>query len=228
MYATLAVRVQDIQTPSARRQLARAYLDLGADGLWVKLLGFHGAAAPDSANAGAAFLRELAEGPAPVVGDGAGQLHLGLLASDVSASIGIGESELFRYPSNWKKPAENSKRTGRNRSAYHPVLMRSFRIGGDPAARVFAASRCRCGVHPPAEPPTNAEVGTHAAIVRMRDAKDALDGSPGERREWLMGLATKASWAEHDAEIKPSNAFAVFEAFFAGWDDASMGLAVGS
>ncbi len=228
IYATIVVPIEDVCTPSARHRLASAYMDLGADGLWVKLLGFNETASLEHIKAGAAFLRELAEGPLPVVSDGAGQLHLGLLACEVSASIGIGESERFRYPSAWKQATAKSKSKGRTRSAYHPTFMRSFKIGSDSARKAFAASRCRCGEHPPAEPPGNAQVGAHAAIVRMRDAADALDGDLDDRREWLLGLATKASWAEKDAELPPGKMLAAVDAFFAGWDESPAVVAASS
>jgi hypothetical protein len=219
VYATLAVRVENLRDASVRRRLADAYLDLDADGLWVKLLGFHEGAHAIDVGAGAAFLRCLAEGPKPVISDGAGQLYLGLLACGISASIGIGDSERFRYPTDWKQATRNTKGQGRVRSAYHPSFLRSFKVSSAAAKAAFGISRCRCGHHPGDQPPTNSQVGAHAAIVRMSDARDALDGSGEERREWLRGLARKASWAEHDAELPARNALATFNRLFSGWDE---------
>jgi hypothetical protein len=220
IYATLAVNIDHLMTPSARSRLASAYVDLEADGLWIKILGFHEEASPERIEAGAAFLCELAEGPLPVVSDGAGQLHLGLLACNISASIGIADSQRFSYPRTWEPPpkTKNRKPSGRSRSAYHPTFMRSFRIGSDRAKRAFAISRCRCGHHQPAHPPNHKQVGDHTAVVRMREATDALDGDLDDRREWLLGRATKATWAEHDADIPKGNALSAIEALFTGWD----------
>jgi hypothetical protein len=217
-YATLAIRVEDLLDRADRRRLASAYLELGADGIWVKLLGFHEAARPEHVRAGAAFLHELADGALPIVSDGAGQLHLAALSAGVSASIGIGDSERFRYPADWRDSSRNRKSSGRVRSAYHPIHMRSFKVNSRHAKLAFEVARCRCGQHPPSEPPSNASAGPHAAVVRMRGARNALDGEVEERREWLIAAVTQATWAAADAGLKPSDGLASFEAFFHGWD----------
>jgi len=227
IYATLAARIEDLLSPRVRHSLADAYLGLGADGVWVKLLGFHEAADRQCQRAGGAFLRELADGPIPVVSDGAGQLHLGLLTCGVSASIGIGDSERFRYPTPWKQATQDSRSKGRTRFAYHASFMRSFKLGSDTARRAFALSRCRCGEHPPAQAPTNAQVGEHAAVVRMRDAATAADGTTADRREWLLALATKSTWLEGDADLRPGNMLEALRALYAGWDERPESFAVG-
>ena len=220
IYATLAIRVQDLHDAQSRRRLAEAYLALESDGLWVKLFGFHEAADPRDIQVGASFLRELSEGGRALVSDGAGQLHLGLLALNVSASIGIADSERCRYPTDWKRASAGSESKGRSRNAYHPSFMRSFKLGGDPSRKAFAASRCRCGQHPPEQPPTHTEVGPHAAVVRMRQAADALDGDGAERRECVLASATKATWAEKDAGIPSRGVLGALTAVFTGWDAA--------
>ncbi len=220
LYAALAVRVEDLLDRTERERLANAYLELSADGTWVKLLGFHEAASREHVRAGAAFLRELSADARPIVCDGAGQLHLAALTAGVSASCGIGDGERFRHPSDWRQRTSNGKSTGRVRSAYHATLMRSFKVNSRHARAAFASARCRCGQHPPSEPPSNSRAGAHAAVVRMRGGRDALDGEREERREWLLAAAAQATWAADDAGLPPSSGLASFAAFFEGWDDA--------
>jgi len=221
IFATLAVRVGDLLDGVRREELVRAYLALDGDGIWLKVLGLHEGASTAEVGAGAALLRELAEGPVPVVSDGAGQLHLAALASGISASIGIGDSERFRHPSDWRQPSVEGKGAGRVRTAYHPALMRGFKVNSQNARDAFARLRCRCGQHPPREPPGNARVGAHAAVVRMRQSDEALDGGFQERREWLRAAAVKATWVADDAGLPPTAAPAAFDAFFEGWDGGS-------
>jgi len=193
IYATVAVRMSDLMSPTARLRLVDAYLALGADGVWVKISGFHEKAAPAGIRAVGAFFAALREGPVPIVSCGAGQLHLALLADEISASIGVAESERFVVPATWKKKAKDGKRKGRTRMAYHPRLHCSFRVGSENARKAFRQAPCDCGAHAATKPPTGLLVAEHAAILRADQARDALGGDTEERREWVLGSAVKAS-----------------------------------
>jgi hypothetical protein len=50
------------------------------------------------------------------------------------------------------------------------------------------------------------------------DRGGLLTGDIEDRREWLLGLATKASWAAADAEV-PYTSREVYETLFAGLDE---------
>jgi hypothetical protein len=93
IYATLAVPVTLLRDAAAAIALADAYSALAADGCWVKLEGFDERAARADIRAAGAFLAHLRDGGRPIVCCQAGQLHLGLLADGLSASIGLAESE---------------------------------------------------------------------------------------------------------------------------------------
>ena len=62
----------------------------------------------------------------------------------------------------------------------------------------------------------------------MRDARDALDHSTADPREWLQAKAVKASWAAHDAELDVTPIGWKFDAFFAGWDEQLPGAELAS
>jgi hypothetical protein len=225
IWAVIAVGVRDLRSPRSRAALADAYLAIGADGLWVKIAGFHERAPKIDIQAGAAFLGLLDEASAPVLSCGAGQLHLALLADGISASIGIAETERFSIPTTWK-PKPDGKRPGRRRMAYHGKLHRSFRVSSEQARKAFQHAACDCGVHPRRKPPTGLLVNRHTAILRTEQASTALDGDRDERREWLLGSSTRASWAAGDAEMPdehtPSATYqAVFDGLDAGRRDAA-------
>lgn len=218
IYATIAVPVSLLRDPGVGLALADAYLALDADGFWVKLEGFDERARPAEIRAGGAFLAALRDGGRPVIGDQPGQLHLSLLADGLSASIGMAEGERFRFPTDWKQQTnEHGGAQGRRRSAYHPKYLRAFRLGDGASRRAFANASCRCAQHPASEPPSGAKVEAHAAIVRCRQAHEALDGAREERREWLMASAAMATHTAHDAEVDPV-APIVFRELFAGLD----------
>ncbi len=195
--------------------LADAYLALGADGYWVKLEKFDERAARASR---VAFLSHLRDGGRPIVSCQAGQLHLGLLADGLSASIGLAEGERFRFPTDWKQQTnEHGEPRGRRRSADHPKYLRSFRLGSDDAGKAFAEAGCRCGAHPPRQPPSGAEVELHAAVVRCQQTGEALDGELADRREWLLASAAMATHTAHDAGVD-STLPVIFEELFRGLD----------
>jgi hypothetical protein len=209
IYATIAVPVSILRDRSVA---------LAADGLWVKLEGFDERASRAEIRAGGAFLAELRDGGRPVVGDQCGQLHLGLLADGLSASIGMAEGERFRFPTDWRQQTgERGELRGRRRSAYHPKYLRAFRIGDESSRRAFAEASCACAHHATRQPPSGAEVEPHAAVVRCRQAHEALDGDLDDRREWLLATAAMATHAAHDAGVD-STLPVVFEELFAGLD----------
>jgi hypothetical protein len=183
----------------------------------VKIFGLDETASEPDLRAAGAFLADLREGGRPVVSCGPGQLYLGMLAAGVSASIGIAGSERARFPTDWKAATQGRQRTGRARSAYHPKYLRSFRLGSAKAKAAFANSPCRCGRHTDHEPPAGAVVDDHAAILRCREAAAALDGDVEERREWLLGLATMASWITNDAGVEHTGR-AIYDALLDGLD----------
>jgi hypothetical protein len=220
IYAALAIRASDLRSAASRQSLADAYLALAADGFWLKIEGFDERASRQDIRCAGALFAAFREGGRPVLGDQAGQLHLGLLADGLSASIGLAEGEHFRFPTDWKtQVTDNGQRRGRLRSAYHAKLLRSFRIGGQAALRAFGESPCRCQLHPGHQPPDGNVVEAHAAALRCAQAREALDGEPGDRREWLLATAALATHIAHDAGVDavPS---VVFEELFAGLDAA--------
>lgn len=228
IYVSIAIHARDLADRSDRARLAEVYLALEPDGLWVQIEGFHERAPDEQIRKSAAFLAALRESGKSVVSSGAGQLHLGLLAEDFSASIGLAESERFHIPAPWRRTNTNGDRRGRTRMAYNPKLHRSFRVGSADARTAFAAARCECDVHDPATPPDGLDVAKHAAVLRCEQAREALDGERDERREWVLASSAMASWAAADAGLPPekSSATKAYEALFAGLD-AEDGIAAG-
>lgn len=218
IYATIAVPVTVLRTPAVAIALADAYLALAADGYWVKLEGFDERAARADIRAGAAFLAQLRDGGRPVLSCQAGQLHLGLLADGLSASIGLAEGERFRFPTDWSQQrTEQGATSGRRRSAYHPKYLRSFRLGDDAATQAFREASCPCRAHAARVPPSGREVELHAAVVRCRQAREALDGDTADRREWLLASAAMATHTARDAGVD-AIPLVVFEELFHGLD----------
>lgn len=220
IFATIAVDIRDLRSPRARQALVDAYLALSPDGFWVKIDGFHERASDADVRRASTFLSGLRSSGLPVVSCGAGQLHLALLADEISASIGLAESERFKMPVEWK-PASDGKPRGRTRMAYHPKLHRSFRVGSEQAARAFSEAQCSCGEHLPRIPPTGLVVARHAAKLRAAQAAEALAGDCGDRREWLLASADVASWAAADAGLPGAHtASSKYQAVFEGLDSA--------
>jgi hypothetical protein len=218
IYATIAIHIGALRSAAARAALCEAYLALPADGYWVKLAGFDERAARADIRAGGAFLAELRDGGRPVLCDQPGQLHLGLLADGLSATMGIAEGERFRFPTNWHHGADaDQPRAGRRRSAYHAKLLRSYLVGGEAATRAFAEAACACTHHAQRQPPDGHTVEAHAATVRCVQAREALDGELEDRREWLMAAAAMATEIAHDAGVDYVQPV-VFEELFAGLD----------
>jgi hypothetical protein len=218
IYATIAIEISQLRSPAVRSALCEAYLELAADGLWVKLAGFDERAARTDIRAGGAFLAELRDAGRSVLCDQPGQLHLGLLADGLSAAVGIAEGERFRFPTNWQNQAPEKKRPGRRRSAYNAKLLRSYLLGGEAATRAFAEAACSCGRHPRNEPPRDGHIAEeHAAIIRCLQAHEALDGELQDRREWVLAAAAMAMHVAHDIGVDYL-APAVFEELFIGLD----------
>lgn len=220
IYVTIAVRSADLRSPTARNALAEAYLSIPCDGYIVKIEGFHERASVGTVRAGGAFFGALREGGRPLVSSGAGQLHLAMLADEISASIGIAENERFSVPSTWPKKPKDGKRKGRTRMAYLSRFHDSFRVNSEDAKRAFALGGCDCGVHPAGLPPDGAQVAQHSAILRAQQAAEALEGEREERREWLFGSSIMATWALADAQISGARRSPApkYEALFDGLD----------
>ncbi len=214
IFATIAVRADLLESASERRRLAHAYLELGADGFWVKIDGLSERARRSLIRASGSFFGLLRDDGRPVVSDGCGHLHVALLANEISTSVGLAESERFGVT---KERSRDEWTSGRSRTIYHEKYLRSYRAGGEGAIRAFAGSSCRCGRHPGEQAPKNRAIEEHAAVVRAREAADALDGEIGERREWLLANAAMASHLAHDAGVDYTS-HVVFEALFAGLD----------
>jgi hypothetical protein len=214
LFVTLAVSGSLLESPRERERLAAAYLELDADGYWVKIDGFNERARRAMIRAGGAFLALLAQGVRPLVSDGSGQLHLGILANDISTSIGLAEGERFAMP---QERSRDEWSRGRTRTIYHEKFLRSYRAGGDGATRAFGRTGCRCGRHPAKMPPTERAIDEHAAVVRAREARDALDGDVSERREWLVAKAAMAPHLAHDLGVDYTPPV-VFEALLDGID----------
>jgi hypothetical protein len=217
IYATIAIEIGHLRSAAVRSALCEAYLKLAANGFWVKLAGFDERAARVDIRAGGAFLAELRDGGRPVLCDQPGQLHIGLLADGLSAAVGIAEGERFRFPTSWQSPTPEQKRPGRRRSAYNAKLLRSYLLGGETAARAFAEAGCPCGRHPRHEPPDGGVVEEHTAVMRSRQANEALDGELQDRREWVLAAAAMAMHMAHDIGVDYL-APAIFEELFIGLD----------
>jgi hypothetical protein len=227
IFATLAIGVEHLQSSRARSRLVEEYLSLDADGFWIKISGYHERAALEAIRAASAFLSALREGGRPVVSCGPGQLHLALLADEISASIGLGESERFTIPSTWTQTKKDGKPRGRMRMAYNPAMQWSFRIDSQKAGEAFASAPCDCAQHQRERPPGNAEVSRHAAVTRSEQASEALSGEREDRREWVLASSTMASWKAGDADmLRYHTATPRYEAVFEGLD-AGGGLAAG-
>jgi hypothetical protein len=214
LYVALALPGRLLESSRERRLLAEAYLDLEADGYWVKIAGFNERAPRTLIKAGGAFLALLNCGGRSVVSEGSGHLHLGLLANGISTSVGLAESERFALPKNRSRDDWNR---GRTRAIYHPKFLRSYRAGGNGVARAFRSSGCPCSRHPAKQAPTGGLIEEHAAIVRAREAREALDGAVPERREWLLANAAMASHLAHDAGVDYTPPI-VFETLLDGID----------
>lgn len=104
IYATLAVAIETLRSPYDRRRLADAYLDIASDGYWVKVFGLDETASHEDIRAAGAFLADLRADARPVVACGAGQLYLGMLASGVSASIGIAGASVHGFRPTGRRP----------------------------------------------------------------------------------------------------------------------------
>lgn len=226
LYVTIAIESNALMSAGARRALADAYLALGADGIWVKIANFHERAGPASIRAGGAFLAALREGGVPVVCCGPGQLYLALLSDEVSASIGLSESERFAAPKALCRARERGRTAGRTRMAYNSTLQRSFRVGSQEAKRAFALAGCDCGEHPPHRSPDGSTVARHAAVVRAREAHRALIGTCAQRRERLLAASADASWRAAEGELPGAqNVLGGYRALFDGIADAGAELA---
>jgi hypothetical protein len=213
IYVVIAVPGQVLESSRERRRLAAAYLELDADGFWVKIEGLSERARRSVIRASGSFLGLLHEDGRPVVSDGCGHLHPALLANDISTSLGLAGSERFALPKR-----RDDWTVGRARTIYHEKYLRSFVAGGKCADRAFAESSCRCRRHPSHQAPTGRAIEEHAAIVRTREAADALDGEVEERREWVLANAAMASQLARDADVDFTS-HVVFEALFDGLDN---------
>lgn len=197
-YAVIAVERGLVESPAAVHALVDAYGALDVDGYWVKIGGFTERGSERELTGGGALLGGLAASGRPVVGCGVGGLHLSLLVGDISSCIGLGSAERFTQPD-----AAAAVREGpRHRLAYHPAFVHSFQSKGDAARRAFGAVPCRCGKHPMRTPPQGRVADEHCAVMRVKEATEARDGTVDERREWLRVTANHASHLAHDAEVE--------------------------
>jgi hypothetical protein len=215
IYVVVALPADLLESPHERHRLAEAYVELDADGFWVKIEGLSERSRRSVIRGSASFFGLLRQGGRPVVSDGSGHLHVGLLANDISTSVGLAESERFALP---KERARDDWTSGRTRSIYHESYLRSYRAGGKDAERAFAGSSCRCGRHPSNQAPTKRAIDEHAAVIRSREAADALDGDVEKRRGSLLARAAMASHLARDAHVRCTSD-AVFEALFEGLDN---------
>jgi hypothetical protein len=197
LYAALGVERDVVSAPGSVERLAAAYAELDVDGYWLRIERFDERGPLRQIEGAAALLGALAETGRPVVCCGPGALHLALLVSDISSCVGFGEGERFSMPDTSRPRPEGP----RLRTAYHPGMLRSFQPNAAPAQRAFKAAPCRRGSHPKRQPPQAGSVEEHGVLVRAREAREALDGSAEERREWLRATAAMASHLGHDAGV---------------------------
>lgn len=215
IYVPIAVTTATLESQRERGRLIDAYAELDADGFWVKVADLSERSRRTTVHAYGSFLALLRrETQRPVVADGCGHLHVGLLVNDISTSVGLAESERFAMP------ADRGGRDwsgGRSRTVYHERYLRSFQADHAGATRAFEGSPCLCGSHSINVPPTGPAIEAHGAIIRAREAAAALEGEVEERREWLLATAGLASDLAHDAGVEWTKAV-VFEALFNGFD----------
>jgi hypothetical protein len=215
IYVPIALTTATLESPRERRRLIEAYVELGADGFWVKVEGLSEKSRRALVRSYGSFLALLRrEAERPVVADGPGHLHVGLLANDISTSVGVGESERFAMP---VERVDNDWSAGRSHTVYHERFLRSFLCDHPGAIDAFRGSPCLCGRHPMNEPPRGSSIDEHGAIVRAREAAAALEGEIDERREWLLATAALAAELAGDAGVMWTKE-AVFEALFSGLD----------
>lgn len=145
IFATLAIRVEDLISARGRRRLAEQYLSLNPDGYWVKIVGYHERASLRAIRAGSAFLSALREGGRPVGSCGPGQLHLALLADEISSKYRPCRKRAVRDPSNMGPSKE-----GRQAQTPHedglqprPAVVVQDRIGKGPRSFRLRALRLR-------------------------------------------------------------------------------------
>lgn len=225
IYATIAVPLEVLRDFGEARRLAEAYLDIPADGYWVKILGFDERARLADIAAAGHFFRCLREGRRPIVTCGAGQLYLGCLCDGLSASIGIAEGERFRYPERWRVDA-NGESFGRRRPVYHPRLLRSIMTGNRRLAAAFAAHPCDCGHHARHEPPIGRNRDAHAALSRIGEINDAIEGDTADRREWLMARADIAADLARDLGLERRPLVGRYQALLDGLDGVNERLSL--
>jgi len=215
IYVPIALTPATLESPRERQRLVEAYVELDADGFWVKVDGLSEKSSRALVRSYGSFLALLRrEAERPIVADGPGHLHVGLLANDISTSVGIGESERFAMP---LERANNDWSAGRSHTVYHERFLRSFLCDHAGALNAFRGSPCLCGRHPKNEPPHGNAIDEHGAIVRAREAAAALEGEIDERREWLLATAALAAELASDAGVRWTKE-AVFEALFGGLD----------
>jgi hypothetical protein len=215
IYVPIALTTATLESPRERRRLIEAYVGLDADGFWVKVEGLSEKSRRALVRSYGSFLALLRrEAERPVVADGPGHLHVGLLANDISTSVGVGESERFAMP---VERVDNDWSAGRYHTVYHERFLRSFLCDHAGAMNAFRGSPCLCGRHPVNEPPRGSAIDEHGAIVRAREAAAALEGEIDERREWLLATAALAAELAGDAGVRWTKE-AVFEALFDGLD----------
>jgi hypothetical protein len=217
IYVPIALTTAILESPQESRRLVDAYVELEADGFWVKVADLSERSRSATVRAYGNFLALLRrEAERPVVADGCGHLHVGLLVNEISTSVGLAESERFAMPVD---RGDRDWSGGRSRTVYHERYLRSFQADHDGAARAFEGSPCLCGRHSINVPPTGPAIEEHGAIIRAREAAAALEGEVEERREWLLATAGLASDLAHDAGVEWTKAV-VFEALFGGFDHA--------
>jgi hypothetical protein len=215
IYVPIALTTATLESPRERSRLVEAYVELDADGFWVKVEGLSEKSRRALVRSYGSFLALLRrEAERPVVADGSGHLHVGLLANDISTSVGVGESERFAMP---VERANNDWSAGRSHTVYHERFLRSFLCDHTSATNAFRGSPCLCGRHPLSEPPRGSAIDEHGAIVRAREAAAALEGEIDERREWLLATAALAAELAGDAGVMWTKE-AVFDALFGGLD----------
>jgi hypothetical protein len=197
LYAALAVERDVVSAPASVERLANAYAGLDVDGYWIRIERFSERGPRRELEGAAALLGALADTGRPVVCCGAGALHLALLVSDISSCVGFGEREHFTMPDTSRSRPEGP----RLRTAYHSGFLRSFQPGAAPAVRAFQVAPCRCGRHPKRLAPQGGAVDEHGVLVRAREAREAVEGTAEERREWLRATSAMASHLGHDAGV---------------------------
>ena len=185
-------------------RLIELYAPLDVAGYWLTVFDVDAHAAGDHLAAVvdlALGLQEATGRPVTVAGVGAAQAAL--LASGVAATCaGPGDGQLNFPP----KPSDGDEVTGIAVEIFHPAILGAVPSGSKiPAlASLFAHHPCRCGEHPPHEPPRRRRaILRHNAWCLASEARDATRLVPVLDEQRLAARLQRADALRRDLVLPP-------------------------